>query len=104
MALYATIKNTKVKVGDEVALTTLYLDGDKTKKQVFSGVVIAIKGAGTNKSFTVRKIADAGIGVERIFPVNWPWLDRVVVRQKNKVRRAKLYYMRKKIGKEATQT
>lgn len=104
MALYVTVKDTKLKVGDEVALTTLYLDGDKTKKQVFKGIVIAIKGAGKNKSFTVRKVGDSGIGVERIFPVAWPWLEKVVVIKKNKVKRAKLYYLRGKIGREAMQT
>jgi large subunit ribosomal protein L19 len=104
MALFTKIKEQDVQIGDEVELTTTYMDNDKEKKQKFAGIVIAIKNKGENKSFTVRKIGSLGIGLERIFPVEWPLLDSIKVIKKNKVRRAKLYYMREKIGKRAVQT
>lgn len=104
MALFTKIKDQTVKVGDEVSLTTVYLDAGKEKKQRFNGIVIAIKNRNENQSFTVRKISNDGIGIERIFPVNWPYLEEVKVLKHNKVRRAKLYYMREKIGKRALET
>ena len=104
MAVITKIKDVEVKVGDEVELTTSFLDGKKEKKQKFSGLVIGIPNIGANKSFTVRKISNTGIGVERIFPVEWPWLENVKVKKHNKVRRAKLYYIRQRIGKRATET
>ncbi|OGK64458.1 50S ribosomal protein L19 [Candidatus Roizmanbacteria bacterium RIFOXYB2_FULL_41_10] len=104
MALFAKIKDQAVQIGDEVDLTTLYVDAGKEKKQKFSGIVIAIKNRGENKTFTVRKISNEGIGIERIFPINWPYLEEVKVKKHNKVRRAKLYYMREKIGKKALET
>jgi len=104
MALVTKIKDVKVKVGDEVEMITSFLDGTKEKKQKFSGLIIGIQNRGTNKSFTVRKISNTGIGVERIFPVEWPWLESIKVKKHNKVRRAKLYYIRERIGKRATET
>lgn len=104
MALYTTIKDQKVQVGDEVELTTLYTDADKTKKQLFSGVVIAIKNSGAGTSFTVRKMGTFAVGIERIFPTSWPLLEDVKVVKHNRVRRAKLYYMRNKTGKTAQET
>lgn len=70
--------------------------------QVFEGIVIAIKGSGANAMFTVRKIGAAAIGIERIFPLNSPWIRKMEVKKHGQVRRAKLYYLRGKIGKEAT--
>ena len=70
--------------------------------QVFEGIVLAIKGSGSNCMFTVRRIGAAAIGVERIFPLTSPWIKKIEVKRTGKVRRAKLYYLRKKIGKEAT--
>lgn len=104
MALFTKIKDQEVKIGDEVELTTLYLDAGKEKTQKFSGTVISFKGKDANKSFTVRKIGVLGMGIERIFPINWPWLKDIKVTKHNKVRRAKLYYMRGKIGKQASET
>jgi len=104
MSLYTKIKDVAVKIGDQVELTTNYVDGDKVKKQKFEGTVIAIKNSGEGKSFTVRKVTKDGFGVERIFPVLWPSLDSIKVVASNKVRRAKLYYMRDKIGKQANET
>ncbi len=75
--------------------------GEKTRIQIFEGVVIAIKGKATGKSFTVRKIAIGTIGVERIWPINCPSIDKITLVKKGKVRRAKLFYLRKRIGREA---
>lgn len=104
MALYTKVKDVDIKIGDKVELVTNYVDGDKTKKQKFEGIVIAIKNSGDGQSFTVRKVTREGYGVERIFPILWPNLESVKVVNHNKVRRAKLYYMREKIGKQADET
>ena len=101
MALSTTIKDVVVKIGDNVKVTTMYKDGEKLKKQVFAGKVIAIKNAGVNKSFTVRRMTESGVGVERIFPVAWPYLDAITVTSHDTVRRSKLYYMRTRVGKAA---
>lgn len=102
MALSAEIGKTRFSVGDEVGLHLKILEKKKERTQIFNGVVIAIRGRGENKTFMVRKIASLGIGVERIFPLNSPWIKKMVVKKKGKVRRAKLYYMRKRTGKSAT--
>ncbi len=70
--------------------------------QIFEGIVIAIKGSGANAMFTVRKIGAGAIGIERIFPLISPWIKRIEVKKRGVVRRAKLYYLRGKIGKDAT--
>ncbi|MFQ5863110.1 MAG: 50S ribosomal protein L19 [Candidatus Brocadiales bacterium] len=85
-------------MGDVVDVKTKIVEGEKERIQVFSGVVIAKKGSGIRETFTVRRIVQ-GEGVERIFPVHSPRLISVKVTKSGKVRRAKLYYMRKKIGK-----
>lgn len=69
--------------------------------QIFEGIVIKIKGEGLNKSFTVRRIGIGAIGIERIFPLNSPWIKKISVKKLGKVRRAKLYYLRGKIGRAA---
>lgn len=101
MALSVEIKETRVRIGDNVKVMTMYKDGEKLKKQAFIGKVIAIKNAGANTSFTVRRVTESGIGVERIFPVSWPLLEGVVVTSHDKIRRSKLYYIRGRIGKAA---
>lgn len=82
--------------GDTVRVHQKIKEGEKSRTQVFEGVVLSIRGRGENKSFTVRKLV-AGIGVEIILPVNSPNVEKVVVKEhsKTKVRRAKLYYLRK---------
>ena len=85
-------------VGDTVDVHTRILEGDKERIQIFSGVVIAMKGAGTRETFTVRRIV-AGEGVERIFPLHSPKVADVKVKRHGRVRRAKLYYLRDRIGK-----
>ena len=87
-------------VGDTVDLKIRIKEGNKTRLQSFEGPVIAMKGSGVSKTFTVRKIS-SGVGVERVFPVNCPNIEEIIIKSKGKVRRAKLYYLRNKIGKAA---
>ncbi|MDA7950593.1 MAG: 50S ribosomal protein L19 [Pirellulaceae bacterium] len=86
------------EIGDTVDVHTKILEGDKERIQVFSGVVIARNGSGTREMFTVRRIV-AGEGVERKFPLHSPRIDKVVVKRSSVVRRAKLYFLRDRIGK-----
>ena len=88
-------------VGDSVKVHTKVVEGDKERIQVFAGVVIGRRGHGLNSTFTVRRIS-YGEGVERIFPVHSPRVERVEVERKGSVRRAKLTYLRKRLGKGAT--
>ena len=85
-------------VGDTVDVHTKILEGDKQRIQIFSGVVIATRGSGTREMFTVRRIV-AGQGVERVFPANSPKIAKVEVKRHGRVRRAKLYYLRDRVGK-----
>lgn len=101
MANQAKFGETTFSVGDTVIVSQKIIEGGKTRTQPFEGIVIAIKGRGENKTFTVRKIATGGIGVERIWPLNSPWITKIQVKKKGKVRRAKLYYLRKRVGKLA---
>jgi large subunit ribosomal protein L19 len=87
-------------VGDTVKVYVKVVEGDKERIQPFQGVVIGQKGGGTRASFTVRKIS-FGVGVERVFPVCSPNVDRVEVIKRGQVKRAKLYYLRSKKGKAA---
>lgn len=89
------------KVGDGVRVHTKVREGDKERVQVFAGVVIAHKGSGIHETFTVRRIS-YGEGVERVFPVNSPRVEKIEVERKGSVRRAKLTYLRKRVGKGAT--
>lgn len=88
-------------VGDSVRVHTKVVEGDKERIQVFAGVVIGRKGRGLNATFTVRRIS-YGEGVERVFPLHSPRIDKVEVERQGSVRRAKLTYLRKRIGKRAT--
>ncbi len=87
-------------VGDSVKVHTLVKEGDKERVQLFSGLVIGMSGSSVNKSFTVRKIS-YGEGVERVFAYHSPRIEKVEVVRKGKVRRAKLNYLRDRIGKRA---
>ncbi|MHC4779430.1 MAG: 50S ribosomal protein L19 [Planctomycetota bacterium] len=84
--------------GDTVDVSVQIREGDKTRTQIFSGTVIRIKGSGIRRSFTVRRIVQ-GEGVERTFPVYTPTLIGMNIKKKGKVRRAKLYYLRDRVGK-----
>ncbi|HID22697.1 MAG TPA: 50S ribosomal protein L19 [Planctomycetaceae bacterium] len=86
------------EIGDTVDVHTRILEGNKERIQIFSGTVIARRGSGTRETFTVRRIV-AGEGVERTFPVHSPKVAKVVVRRHGRVRRAKLYYLRERVGK-----
>ena len=88
-------------VGDSVRVHTKVVEGDKERIQIFSGVVIGRRGRGLNEMFTVRRIS-YGEGVERVFPIHSPRVDKVEVERKGSVRRAKLTYLRKRLGKGAT--
>jgi large subunit ribosomal protein L19 len=85
-------------IGDQVDVHQRILEGQKERVQVFSGVVIARRGDGMREMFTVRRIVQ-GEGVERIFPVNSPKIAKIEVKRTGAVRRAKLYYLRKRVGK-----
>jgi len=89
------------KPGDTVKVYYKIVEGDKVRVQFFQGIVIAKDGSGTNQTFTVRKIASGGIGVEQIFPLHSPAITNIEVVRRGKVRRAKLYYLREKVGKAA---
>ena len=88
------------RVGDSVVVHTRVVEGGKERIQLFSGLVIGRKGAGVNAAFTVRKIS-YGEGVERVFPVHTPRVTKVEVTSRGKVRRAKLNYLRDRVGKKA---
>jgi large subunit ribosomal protein L19 len=89
------------KVGDGVRVHTKVREGDKERIQIFAGIVIARKGHGIHEMFTVRRIS-YGEGVERVFPLHSPRVDKIEVERKGQVRRAKLTYLRKRLGKGAT--
>jgi large subunit ribosomal protein L19 len=88
------------RAGDRVKVHVRVIEGDKERIQPFEGNVIAIRGGGISKTFTVRKIS-SGVGVERIFPFNSPKIQKVEVLREGKVRRAKLFYLRNLSGKAA---
>ena len=93
-------KVTDFKIGDTVKVYTKIVEGSNERIQMFSGVVIARNGADIRETFTVRRVS-FGYGVERVFPRHSPRVDRIEVERKGRVRRAKLYYLRDKVGKGA---
>lgn len=90
----------KFKSGDTVTVAYRIVEGNKERIQQYRGVVIRISGDGDNKRFTVRKMSD-NVGVERIFPMNSPFIDSITLNSEGKVRRTKLYYLRDRRGKAA---
>ena len=103
MANSFSYKDKTISSGDLVRVHLRVLEGDKERIQIFEGTVIAIRGSGDNLMFTVRKIATGGIGVERIFPAQSPWVVKIDVKKKGQVRRAKLYYLREKTRKQVSE-
>lgn len=95
-----TKKDYDFQVGDTVRIQVRVVEGNKEREQAFQGVVIKQKGGGATETFTVRKIS-SGIGVERVFPIHSPNITSIKVVRRGKVRRAKLYYLRDRIGKSA---
>ena len=85
-------------VGDTVRVHTRVKEGGKERVQIFEGIVIAKNGSGINESFTVRKIS-YNVGVERVFPLHSPLITKIDIKRKGDVRRAKLYYIRERVGK-----
>ncbi len=90
----------KFKAGDNITVNYKIIEGNKERIQSFKGDVIKRQGNGATATFTVRKISD-GVGVERLFPVNSPNVDSIVLHKVGKVRRAKLFYLRERSGKSA---
>lgn len=90
----------ELKAGQTVKVDVKIKEGDKTRIQVFEGVIVKTQGSGIGKTFTVRKMS-SGVGVERTFPINSPVIDKITVTRVGKVRRAKLYYLRSRSGKSA---
>ena len=86
--------------GDSVKVHVKIREGEKDRIQIFQGTVIAIRGGGTGRTFTVRKISD-GVGVERVFPLHSPIIGKIEVVRRGRVRRSKLYYLRERRGKAA---
>ena len=89
-----------IKVGDVVKVHVKIREGDKERIQAFEGTVIAMKHGGISETFTVRRVAH-GVGIERVFPIHSPRVDSVNVLRHGVVRRAKLYYLRNRVGKAA---
>jgi large subunit ribosomal protein L19 len=98
--LYAKQFNVDIRPGDTVRVHVRIQEGDKARIQIFEGTVIALKRGGPRTTITVRKVSH-GMGVERIFPLFSPWLEKVEVTARHKVRRAKLYFLRDLSGKAA---
>ena len=88
------------RVGDTVKVYFKIVEGKTERIQIFEGLVICIKNAGARRTFTVRKMS-YGVGVERVFPVNSPRVQKIEIVKQGKIRRSKLYYIREKIGKDA---
>jgi len=89
-------------VGDTIKVSLAVKEGEKTRIQIFQGIVIAIRGTGAGKNFIVRKIATGSVGVEKILPISTPTITGIEIVKKGKVRRAKLYFLRHLLGKKAT--
>lgn len=87
--------------GDTVSVHTIIKEGDRERIQEFKGVVLYVRGSANDATFTVRRVASNGIGVERTFLFNSPRVAKVVVERHNKVRRARLYFLRERTGKSA---
>jgi large subunit ribosomal protein L19 len=102
MALTISIKDIEFGVGDRVRVVQKIKEGDKSREAIFEGMVIGIKGRAPGKTFLVRRVGEGGIGIERIFPLNMPSIEKVVVvkRGVEGVKRAKLYYTRTKAPTE----
>ena len=91
----------KFQAGDTITVYYKIKEGNKERIQAFQGVVIQRRGKGITETFTVRKNREDGIGVERIFPINSPFIEKIVINKYGKVRRARIYYFRKLRGKKA---
>src|SRR3989344_970411 len=95
MANHIIVKDVDCKIGDTIKISYSFKEGDKFKKQIFQGILLAIKGEGNNRMITVRKLSHDNLGIERIFPVISPFIESVTVVKHGVVRRSKLYFIRK---------
>lgn len=102
MANHFTFNDQVINVGDTVRLHQKIQEGSKSRVQIFEGIVIAVQNQEASRTFTVRRMAANGIGVEKIIPVNVPGLQKIQVKTKGDVRRAKLFYLRERTGKAAS--
>jgi large subunit ribosomal protein L19 len=100
MALSATHNDQVFKIGDMVRVHQRIQEDNKTRTQVFEGTLIAVRGTGINKMFTVRRLGANSVAIERIFPLESPFVERIEVKAAGSVRRAKLYYIREKTSRE----
>lgn len=102
MALKIKVKEIEFGVGDRIRVVQRIKDGDKNREAIFEGMVVAIKGREPGKTFLVRRVGEGGVGIERIFPVNLPTIDKITVVKKGTegVKRSKLYFIRKKAPTE----
>ncbi len=101
--LTAKVVSTNINIGDTIRVHSSVIEGNKTRIQIFEGILIALSGRGENQMMTVRHIGTGGIGVERKWPINGRSLVKVEVKKHaKKVRRSKLYYLRDLIGQAAT--
>jgi len=99
-SLIAKKEHPKFKSGDTITVYYKIKEGEKERVQFFKGDVIQRKGAGLTETFTIRKISN-GIGVERIFPINSPGIEKIEINKSGKVRRARIFYLRERTGKSA---
>lgn len=90
-----------ISVGDSIKVHYQFTEADKTRTQIFAGIVIAIRGKGEGKTFTIRKVSHSGVAIERIWPFSSPAITNIDILKRSKVRRAKLYYLRNLVGKKA---
>lgn len=101
MANHFTFKDISIAVGDRILVKQIIKEDEKNRIQIFDGLLIGVRGRGDNQSFIVRKIATGNIGVERIIPVNSPNIDSIEIKSKGEVRRAKLTYLKGRVGRNA---
>ena len=102
MAQYLKFQDQNISVGDVVRVHQRIMEEKKSRIQIFEGVVIAIRGRENGKTFVVRKIATGSIGVEKIFPVMMPSIEKIEVKRKGVVRRGKLNFLRDRVGRAAS--
>ena len=102
MALKIKIKETEFGVGDRIRVVQRVKDGEKNREAIFEGMVLAINGRDPGKTFLVRRVGEAGVGIERIFPINLPSIEKIIVvkRGTEGVKRSKLYFTREKAPTE----
>lgn len=94
MANVITVKEIPAHIGDTIKVHYLFKEGEKEKRQIFEGILVSTSGMVENKMFMVRKMTKSKIGVERIFPINSPSIEKIEVSKKGSVRRAKVYFIR----------